>query len=104
MTVKLLTKYQSEFLSLKGGNSGSSKFALVKMPYCWKSRVTAQMFISADSTFQGSFTVGSGSSAVTANGWSVQQGTHRLSLSVTNDGHCVPISMVRYGSEADGSK
>ena len=43
MTVKLLTEHHLEFLSLKGGCTGSSESTLVKMPHCWKSHVTAQM-------------------------------------------------------------
>ena len=37
MTVKLLT----EFLSLKGGCTGSSESTLIKMPHCWKSHAAA---------------------------------------------------------------
>ena len=37
MTVKLLTDYHLEFLSLKEGSTGSSDSTLVKMPHCWKS-------------------------------------------------------------------
>ena len=44
MIVKLLTEYYLEFLSLKEGCIGSSKSTLVKMPHCWKSHVTAQIF------------------------------------------------------------
>ena len=36
MTVKLLTEYNLEFLSLQGGCTGSSESTLVKMPHCWK--------------------------------------------------------------------
>ena len=36
MTVKLLTEHHLEFLSLKGGCTGSSESTLVKMPHCWK--------------------------------------------------------------------
>ena len=43
MTVKLLTEHHLRFLSLKGGCRGLSESTLVKMPHCWKSRVTAQM-------------------------------------------------------------
>ena len=43
MTVKLLTAHHLEFQSLKGGCSGLSESTLVKMPHCWKSRVTAHM-------------------------------------------------------------
>ena len=45
MIVKLLTEHQLEFLSLKGGCRGSSESTLVKMPHCWKSRVTAHMIL-----------------------------------------------------------
>ena len=44
MRVKLLTEHHLEFLSLKGGCTGSSESTLVKMPHCWKSHVMAQMF------------------------------------------------------------
>ena len=43
MSVKLLTENHLEFLSLKGGYTGSSESTLVKMPHCWKSHVTAHM-------------------------------------------------------------
>ena len=43
--VKLLTEHHLEFLSFKGGCTGSSEFTLVKMPHCWKSRVTAQIIV-----------------------------------------------------------
>ena len=43
MSVKLLTEHHLEFLSLKGGCTGSSESTLVKMPHCWKSHVTAHM-------------------------------------------------------------
>ena len=36
MSVKLLTEHHLEFLSLKGGCTGSSESTLVKMPHCWK--------------------------------------------------------------------
>ena len=32
------------FLSLKRGCTGSSESTLVKMPHCWKSHVTAQLY------------------------------------------------------------
>ena len=38
MGVKLLTEHHYEFLSLKGGYTGSSESTFVKMPHCWKSR------------------------------------------------------------------
>ena len=44
MTNKLLTEHYLEFLSLKGGCTGSSASTLVKMPHCWKSHVTYYVF------------------------------------------------------------
>ena len=41
MTVKLPTEQHLEFLSLKGGCTGSSESTFVKMPHCWKSHVVA---------------------------------------------------------------
>ena len=41
MSVKLLTAHDLEFLSLKGGCTGSSESTLVKMPHCWKLHVMA---------------------------------------------------------------
>ena len=43
MTVKLLTEHNLEFLSLKGGYTGSYESTLVKMPQCSKSHVVAQI-------------------------------------------------------------
>ena len=43
MSVKLLTEHHLEFLSLKGGCTGSYESTLVKMAHCWKSHVTAQI-------------------------------------------------------------
>ena len=43
MSVKLLTEHHLEFLSLKGGCTGSSESTMFKMPHCWKSHVTAQL-------------------------------------------------------------
>ena len=43
MTLKLLTEHHLEFLSLKGGCTGSSESTYVKMPHCWKSHVTAHI-------------------------------------------------------------
>ena len=43
MNVKLLTDDNAEFLSLKGGFTGSSGPTLVKMPHCWKSHVAAPL-------------------------------------------------------------
>ena len=45
MSVKLLTEHRLEFVSLKGGYTGSCESTLVKMPHCWKSYVAAQFMI-----------------------------------------------------------
>ena len=45
MIVKLLTEHHLEFLSLKGGCTGSSESTLAKMPHYWKAHATAQIFI-----------------------------------------------------------
>ena len=42
MNIKLLIEQHLEFLSLKGGCTGSSESTLVKMPHCWKSHVAAK--------------------------------------------------------------
>ena len=52
MVFKLLTGRNLEFLSLNGGCTGSSESTLVKMPHCWKSRVTAQLFLAGSSCKQ----------------------------------------------------
>ena len=44
MIVKLLTEHHLEFLSLKGGCTGSSESTLVKMSNCWKSHAAAPIF------------------------------------------------------------
>ena len=44
MNVQLLAENHLEFLSLKGGCTGWSESTLVKMPHCWKSHVTAQIY------------------------------------------------------------
>ena len=38
MGAKLLAEHHLEFLSLKGGCTGSSESTLVKITHCWKSR------------------------------------------------------------------
>ena len=43
-SVKLLTEHDLEFLSLKGGSTGSSESTLVKMPHCCNSHVAAQIY------------------------------------------------------------
>ena len=40
-----LTQQHLEFLSWKGGYTGSSESTLVKMPHCWKSHVTAHLYL-----------------------------------------------------------
>ena len=42
-SVKLLAEQNFEFLSLRGGCTGSSESTHVKMTHCWKSHVTAQI-------------------------------------------------------------
>ena len=44
MIVKLMTEHHLEFLSLKGGCTGSSDSTNVKMRHCWKSHALAQLF------------------------------------------------------------
>ena len=41
LNIKLLHEHHLEFLSLKGGCTGSSESSLVKIPHCWISHVTA---------------------------------------------------------------
>ena len=41
MTVRLLTEHHLEFLSLKGGCTGSPESTLLKTLHCWKSHVAA---------------------------------------------------------------
>ena len=45
MTLRLLTEHNLEFISLKGGCTGSSESTLVKMPHCWKSNVLAHILM-----------------------------------------------------------
>ena len=51
MSVKQLTERHLEFLRLKGGCTGLSESTLVKMPHCWKSHVTTQMFRSVQAIY-----------------------------------------------------
>ena len=54
MSVKLLTEHHLEFLSLRGGCTGSSESTLVKMPLCWKSHATALIqFVSQGTQIDG---------------------------------------------------
>ena len=43
MNIKLPTEHHLEFLSVKGGYTGSSASTHVKIPHCWKSHVVAQL-------------------------------------------------------------
>ena len=45
MGVKLLAEHLLKVLSLKGGCTCSSESTLVKIPHCWKSHVTAQLWL-----------------------------------------------------------
>ena len=51
MIVKLLTGHDLEFLSLKGGCTGSSESTLVKMTHCWKFHVMAFSIIALISVY-----------------------------------------------------
>ena len=44
-SAKLLTEYRLEFLSLKGGCTGSYESTLVKIPHCWKPHVAAHILV-----------------------------------------------------------
>ena len=55
MIVKLLTEHPLGFLCLKRGCTSSSESTLVKMPYCWKSCVAAQLLHCSLSTNQAQF-------------------------------------------------
>ena len=52
MAVKLLTKNYLEFLSLKGGCTGSSESTLIKMPHSRKSHVAAQLCFEDESLYE----------------------------------------------------
>ena len=45
ITGKLLTQHHLQFLSLKGGYTGSYESTLVKMPHSWKPHVKAHISI-----------------------------------------------------------
>ena len=45
MSVMLLTEHHFELLGVKGGYTGSSESTRVKVPHCWKSHVTAHIYI-----------------------------------------------------------
>ena len=49
MIVKLLNERHLEFLSLKGGCTGSSESALVKMSNCWESHAVAHILYKINS-------------------------------------------------------
>ena len=46
--VQLLTEHHLEFLSLKGGCTGSSESTRVKIPHCWKSHATSHIGVYVD--------------------------------------------------------
>ena len=48
MALRILTEHNEDFLSLKGGLTGSSESTLVEMPHCLKSHVTAHMHLSLE--------------------------------------------------------
>ena len=43
MIINLLIEQHLEFLSLKGGGTGSAESTLIKIPHCWKSHVVVQI-------------------------------------------------------------
>ena len=43
MSDKLLTEHYLEFLTLKGGCTGTSESRLDRKPHCWKSHVVIQI-------------------------------------------------------------
>ena len=51
-SVKLPTEHHLEFLSLKGGCTGSSESTFIKMPHCLKSHVAAHMFMFSSLVYQ----------------------------------------------------
>ena len=53
MSVKLLTEHHLEFLSLKGGYTGSSESTLVKAPHCWKSHFVAHIGMTRENLSSG---------------------------------------------------
>ena len=52
INIKLLTEHHLEFFSLTGGCQGSSESTHVKMPHCWKSHVTAQIYFSVFTEYE----------------------------------------------------
>ena len=56
MIVKLLTERHLEFLSLKGGCTGSSESTLVKMSNCWKSHALAHILLEGLNRFNDALT------------------------------------------------
>ena len=57
MSVKLLTEHHLEFLSFKGGCTGSSESTLVKKPNWWKSHVAAHFKTKINSYLTGINTI-----------------------------------------------
>ena len=51
MILRLLAKHHLEFLSLKGGCTGSSESTLVKLPHCWKSHVKVHLYLNIKNIF-----------------------------------------------------
>ena len=66
MDIRLLTEHHLEFLSFKGGCTGSSESTLVKRPHCWKSHVAAHI---VSDVCTGA--IANGTTSVTAS-WSVE--------------------------------
>ena len=56
LIAKLLTEQYLEFLSFKGGFTGWSKSALVKIPHCWKSHAADHMSVLVSSSVSEKYT------------------------------------------------
>ena len=50
MTVTLLSEHHLEFLSLKLGFTGWFESTFFKVPHCWKSHVTAHLYLLHEDT------------------------------------------------------
>ena len=73
MSFKLLTEHNLELLSLTGGCTGLFESTLVKLPHCWKSHVTAQLF---------SFQQSASHAILKTDG--IQIGEHTISVAISN--------------------
>ena len=60
------------------------------------------MNISGNLTYVGNTVVGYGPHGVPVHMWSGSDAQGRLSVSVTSDGECTPVTMTRYGDNGSG--